>query len=76
MKGGCSGYSYVLDFEKTKLADDVEFDEEGIKVIMRPEAKESLSGLKIDYRDGLKGAGFKIVNPNAKRHCGCGSSFA
>lgn len=76
IKGGCSGYSYVLDFEKDKLADDNQFEEEGIQIIMRPEAKEALTGLKVDYRDGLQGAGFKIVNPNAKRSCGCGSSFA
>lgn len=76
VKGGCSGYSYVLDFEQNKLSDDVELTEEGINVIMRPDAKDTLNGLKIDYRDGLKGAGFKIVNPNAKHHCGCGSSFS
>lgn len=76
VKGGCSGYSYVMEFEKEKLADDDQFEEEGVQIIMRPDAKESLNGLKVDYRDGLQGAGFKIVNPNAKRSCGCGSSFA
>jgi iron-sulfur cluster assembly protein len=29
----------------------------------------------LDFRDGLTGVGFHIVNPNASRTCGCGSSF-
>jgi iron-sulfur cluster assembly accessory protein len=29
----------------------------------------------LDFSDGLTGAGFRVVNPNASRTCGCGSSF-
>ncbi len=76
IEGGCSGYSYVLDFEKDKRSDDEELSEEGLPVIMSKSAVPMLRGLKVDYRDGLQGAGFKIVNPNAKATCGCGSSFA
>jgi iron-sulfur cluster insertion protein len=34
-----------------------------------------LLGSKIDYVEGLQGAGFKIENPNATGRCGCGNSF-
>ena len=35
-----------------------------------------VDGTEIDYVEGLQGAGFKFVNPQAKQTCGCGSSFA
>jgi iron-sulfur cluster assembly protein len=34
-----------------------------------------LRGATLDFSGGLTGAGFKVVNPNASRTCGCGSSF-
>jgi len=34
-----------------------------------------LRGATLDFHDGLTGAGFHVVNPNASRTCGCGSSF-
>jgi iron-sulfur cluster assembly accessory protein len=33
-------------------------------------------GTEIDYVDTLAEAGFKFINPNAKRTCGCGESFS
>jgi iron-sulfur cluster assembly protein len=35
-----------------------------------------LSGTVIDFQDGLNGKGFTFQNPQAKRSCGCGSSFS
>jgi len=29
----------------------------------------------LDFSGGLTGTGFRVVNPNASRTCGCGSSF-
>ena len=35
-----------------------------------------LEHITLDYEDGLNGSGFIWNNPNAKRTCGCGSSFS
>ena len=34
-----------------------------------------LQGSVVDYEDSLTGTGFRIQNPNARRTCGCGTSF-
>ncbi len=73
--GGCSGYSYLLEFEEGAQADDELFDFDGVPVFMNPLHIEYLRGSVIDYSDTLIGAGFQIKNPNVKRQCGCGSSF-
>jgi iron-sulfur cluster assembly accessory protein len=35
-----------------------------------------LEGATVDYHDDLTRPGFSISNPNAKSHCGCGSSYS
>lgn len=73
--GGCSGYSYLLEFEEAPQAEDEVFEFDGVRVFMNPLHIEYLRGSVIDYSDTLIGAGFQIKNPNVKRQCGCGSSF-
>jgi iron-sulfur cluster assembly protein len=73
--GGCSGYTYLMEFEEGPQPDDEVFDFEGVRVFMNPLHIEYLRGSTIDYSDTLIGAGFQIKNPNVKRQCGCGSSF-
>ncbi len=73
--GGCSGYSYLMEFEEAPQPDDQVFDFDGVRVFMNPLHIEYLRGSTIDYSDSLIGAGFQIKNPNVKRQCGCGSSF-
>jgi iron-sulfur cluster assembly protein len=73
--GGCSGYSYLMEFEEAPQAEDEVFDFDGVKVFMNPLHISYLRGSIIDYSDTLMGAGFQIKNPNVKRQCGCGSSF-
>ncbi len=76
--GGCSGYSYEMFFDSEVLSDDVvrEFGDGAVKVVVDAASAELLTGSTLDYSDGLQGAGFHIVNPNATRTCGCGSSFS
>ena len=75
--GGCSGMSYNLDFEKESITEnDQEFDVNGVKIVVDKKSLLFLNGTKLDFSDGLNGSGFEFVNPNAKRTCGCGSSFA
>ena len=74
--GGCSGYSYEMFFDSETLADDVVREFGAVKVVVDAASAELLTGSTLDYSDGLQGAGFHIVNPNATRTCGCGSSFS
>lgn len=74
--GGCSGYQYNLDFEKAPRMDDIVMDFNGVQVFVDPISAGYLKGTTIDYISGLNGTGFKFNNPNAKRTCGCGSSFS
>ena len=75
--GGCSGMSYKLGFEKTEIGtNDKVFEFEGIKVVCDGKSFLYLAGTELDFSDGLNGTGFTFNNPNAKRTCGCGSSFS
>lgn len=75
--GGCSGLSYKLGFEtKEPTAEDKVFEKDGVKVVVDAKSFLYLSGTELDYVGGLNGTGFTFKNPNAKRTCGCGSSFS
>ena len=75
--GGCSGLSYVMDFDNTIESTDetVEIDG-GLKEVIDRKSVLYLYGTELDYSDGLNGKGFQWGNPNASRTCGCGESFA
>lgn len=73
--GGCSGFTYVLGFDKPKEKDEV-YEANGIKVLMRKAHTIYLIGMEIDFVDGLNNRGFSFNNPNADETCGCGTSFS
>jgi len=75
--GGCSGMSYKLGFENQPPAqNDKVFEKDGVKVLVDSKSYIFLIGTELDFSDGLNGTGFTFTNPNAKRTCGCGSSFS
>ena len=74
--GGCSGFSYGLDFEKDGRPGDIVLEMSGFKVYLEPSSAKYLKGTVIDYVSGLNGAGFKFTNPNVTATCGCGTSFS
>jgi iron-sulfur cluster assembly accessory protein len=75
--GGCSGFQYTMDFEKEARDGDVVVEQTGgLRLFVDPMSSMYLQGVTVDYVQGLQGAGFKFVNPNAKNTCGCGSSFS
>ncbi|MEQ8754771.1 HesB/IscA family protein [Coleofasciculus sp. G1-WW12-02] len=76
-QGGCSGMSYMMDFEDpSKVRDNDEvFDYEGFKIICDPKSILYLYGLVLDYSNAMIGGGFQFTNPNANQTCGCGKSF-
>lgn len=73
--GGCSGLSYGLNFDQKKTGDHV-YDFEGLKVFVDPKSYLYLEGTTLDYVDSLQDKGFKFLNPNADKTCGCGESFS
>jgi iron-sulfur cluster assembly accessory protein len=73
--GGCSGFSYQMNFENETNPIDKTFDFDGLKVIVDQASLMYLKGTKVDYIESLTGSGFKFENPNVKSTCGCGSSF-
>ena len=73
--GGCSGFSYKLGFEQERAGDHIR-DIEGVKVFVDPKSDIYLDGTTLDFVDGLEGRGFKFLNPQAKKTCGCGESFS
>jgi iron-sulfur cluster assembly accessory protein len=74
--GGCSGFSYQMNFENESNGIDKIFEFDGLKVFVDQASLMYLNGTKIDYVETLEGAGFKFDNPNVKTTCGCGSSFS
>ncbi len=74
--GGCSGLSYTLGFDKDTTDYDhlIEFDS-GVKVAVDMKSALYLKGTEVDFTTDLLGGGFKFNNPNARKSCGCGSSF-
>ena len=75
-RGGCSGLSYDLEFDKNKSENDKIFENNGIKIIVDKKSYLYLIGTTLDYSGGLNGSGFVFKNPNANRTCGCGESFS
>ena len=73
--GGCSGFSYSMQFENSAGMMDKVFDMDGLKVYVDATSVMYLNGCRVDYVETLEGAGFKFDNPNVKSTCGCGSSF-
>ncbi len=74
--GGCSGFSYDMFFDADVADDDVKTTYGSISVVVDSSSAQMLNGATLDYKDGLKGAGFSIDNPNAQSSCGCGNSFS
>jgi iron-sulfur cluster assembly protein len=77
--GGCSGLSYVLQFEGAERVNpmmDAVIEREGVRIVVDRKSALFLAGTTLDYEEGLMGKGFTFKNPNARQTCGCGSSFS
>jgi len=74
--GGCSGLNYKLSFDDKVSEQDKVYDFDSLKVVVDIRSLLYLMGMTLDYTGELLGGGFKFVNPNAKKSCGCGHSFS
>lgn len=73
-KGGCAGMEYQMKLTEAE-PDDTVIESNGVKVSVDLDSIPYLEGSTLDYSDNLNDSGFKLLNPNASRSCGCGTSF-
>ncbi len=73
--GGCSGFSYVIEFGNPREGDNVVLHG-AVTFLIDRKSSIYLKGIQLDYKSGLRGKGFVFQNPNATATCGCGESFA
>jgi iron-sulfur cluster assembly protein len=74
--GGCSGLSYSVRFDTQPRERDRIFQFEDVRVFVDPKSFIYLHGMVLDYEQTLMHQGFVFQNPNAKKSCGCGTSFS
>jgi iron-sulfur cluster assembly accessory protein len=74
--GGCSGFQYKFDMERSRADDDLVIARDGATVLIDPVSVQYMAGSEIDFVEDLIGAAFKVKNPKATASCGCGTSFA
>lgn len=74
--GGCSGFQYKFDVDRSKATDDLAIERAGATVLIDAMSLQYMAGAEIDFVDDLIGAAFRVNNPKAKASCGCGTSFS
>ena len=74
--GGCSGLSYQFKFDTRERPTDKVYEYDGVKIFVDPKSLLYLNGMTLDYQESLMQSGFVFDNPNAKKACGCGTSFS
>jgi len=75
---GCNGMTYTMNYAEEgerKKFDELVETEDGVKIIVEPNALMSIIGTKMDYVSDRLRSEFVFENPNAKAECGCGESF-
>ena len=73
--GGCSGLSYLIEFDQEAEGDRV-IEASGLRFLLDRKSSIYLKGVELDYDSSLEGKGFVFGNPNASNTCGCGESFS
>jgi iron-sulfur cluster assembly protein len=73
---GCAGLAYELQFAIQAQPEDHQLTIAQLAILVDPNSAPQLQGLAIDYTEDLMGGGFQFSNPQAKRTCSCGVSFA
>jgi len=72
--GGCSGFQYIFELDNKHLDGDIVIAE---NVAVTDETSlPFLENAEIEFVKELGSSYFKVINPNAKASCGCGSSFS
>ncbi|HET7539311.1 MAG TPA: iron-sulfur cluster assembly accessory protein [Polyangiaceae bacterium] len=74
--GGCSGFSYVIQYEDTPPKErDTVYEVDGVRFYVDKKSFVYLAGSLLDHEQTLMFQGFKFRNPQEASSCGCGHSF-
>ena len=73
--GGCSGLTYTVDFDGRKGKFDLEFESNGLNILVDKKSHLYIKDTEIDWSNSLNDRGLKFNNPSAKGSCGCRTSF-
>src|SRR5882724_386369 len=68
----CSGPAYGMALDNEPRDDDSVEEFSGVRILVDPLSAQYVEGAKVDYVDGLMGAGFTVSNPNFKAESGGG----
>ena len=79
--GGCLDFFYNLEFESETNLEQLKngdriLEIDGVKLAIDDGTWKYVQSLKLDYAEDLMGGGFRFYNPQVKKTCGCGISFA
>lgn len=74
--GGCAGMKYQMGLEAAAGDEDTVLNFGAVTIFVDPNSQPFLSGVVVDFVEGIEGSGFKFDNPNATGSCGCGKSFS
>ena len=74
--GGCSGFQYAFEVDRTRAPDDFVAARDGATIVVDPVSLDMIRGSELDFVDDLMGQAFRVKNPNAVASCGCGVSFS
>lgn len=70
--GGCSGMQYMYTITNGINQDDTVLED---AIVIDEFSAKFLNGCEVDFVENLAGGFFRIINPKAKKTCGCGNSF-
>ena len=73
--GGCSGLTYVLDFDDKQRKMDILYQSQGLSILVDKKSNLYIKDTEIDCSYSLMDRGLKFNNPQAKGSCGCKTSF-
>ena len=73
--GGCSGFTYTIDFTNQQTRHDLVYHTQGVNLLVDKKSYLYVRGTTICYSHDLNNKGFLFSNPLAKGACGCRTSF-
>ena len=76
LAGGCSGFTYELDFADAPEETDHVIDAGAATVLVDPRSAPIVQGSTLEFVNSLMEGGLKVLNPQAVHECACGQSFS
>ena len=64
--GGCSGFTYTFDFDARKTRFDLDFESQGMQVVVDKKSYLYIKDTEIDWSYSLMDRGLRFNNPSAK----------